>query len=85
MALEPPGRAQAAKRASRHGLQQVTAALGRLPGNARAAQAVMWQTALEQLPAGLLALHQQRGQTQRVRTVLVTVKLTNMLPCPSLM
>lgn len=50
MALQPPRRAQAARRASiPYQLQQVTAVLGRLARNARAAQAVTCQTALEQL------------------------------------
>lgn len=85
MALEAPGQAQAVRRASiPYRLQRVTAVLGRLARNARAAQAVTWQTALEQLPQNLLALYQQRGQTQQVRTVLVTVKLTNSLPRLSL-
>lgn len=58
----------------------MTAALGHLARNARAAQAATWQRALEQLPQSLLALNQQGGQTQEVHVVLVTVKLTNRLP-----
>lgn len=85
MALEPPRQAQAARRASiPYRLQRVTAVLGRLARNARAAQAVTWQTALEQLPQSLLALYQQRGQAQHIRVALVTVKLTNRLPHLSL-